>query len=62
MPAPPRRDLPLEHRLAVTENARREARYRCAQRRVDKIANGTPALTIEQRAELARRLTAGEGP
>jgi hypothetical protein len=57
MPAPPRRDWPPEQRLAVTENARREARYRAACDRIDKIASGTPPLTSEQLRELARRLT-----
>jgi hypothetical protein len=38
----------------------REARYRFAQERIDKIATGDPPLTAEQRAELARRLTAGD--
>lgn len=50
-----------EQWLQATENARREARYRHAQRRVDKIASGDPPLTDEQLAELAHRLrTAGE--
>jgi hypothetical protein len=56
MPGPPRRDLTQEQWLQVTENARREARYRHAEQRVRKIVAGAPALTIEQRAELARLL------
>jgi hypothetical protein len=39
--------------LQRTENARRQARFRFAQDRIRKIASGDPALTDEQRAELA---------
>jgi hypothetical protein len=49
-----------EQWLERTENARRAARFRFAQERIDKIAAGDPPLTAEQRAELARRLTAGD--
>jgi hypothetical protein len=49
-----------EQWLERTENARREARFRFARERIDKIAAGDPPLTTEQRAELARRLTAGD--
>jgi hypothetical protein len=49
-----------EQWLERTENARREARFRFARERIDKIAAGNPPLTAEQRAELARRLTAGD--
>jgi hypothetical protein len=49
-----------EQWLQRTENARREARFRFARDRIDKIATGTPPLTPEQRAELARRLLAGD--
>jgi hypothetical protein len=58
MPRPLRRgrDWTPEQWLQATEAARREARYRFARDRIDKIASGTPALTTEQRAELARRL------
>lgn len=59
MPAAPRRDWLQEQRRAVMENARREARYRFARDRIDKIVSGDPPLTAEQLAELARRLTAG---
>jgi hypothetical protein len=60
MPAPPRHDWPQEQRLAVMENARRQARFLHARNRIDKIASGDPPLTVEQLAELARRLTAGD--
>jgi hypothetical protein len=62
MPSPPRRgrDRTREQWLAATESARREARYRFARDRIDKIASGTPPLTPEQRAELARRILAGD--
>jgi len=61
MPSPSRRG---RHRTPeqwqrATEHARREARYRFARDRIDKIARGTPPLTPQQLAELARRLTAG---
>jgi hypothetical protein len=36
----------------LTENARREARFKFALARIRKIAAGDPALTAEQRAEL----------
>jgi hypothetical protein len=49
-----------EQWLERTENARREARFRFARERIDKIAAGNPPLTAEQRAELARRLMAGD--
>jgi hypothetical protein len=64
MPAPLRRgrDRTPEQWLQATENARRHARYRFACDRIDKIVSGNPPLTIEQRTELARRLTAGETP
>jgi hypothetical protein len=63
MPSSLRRghDWTPEQWLEATENARREARYRHARERIDRIASGTPALTIEQRAELARRLLAPAG-
>ncbi len=50
------RDRTPEQWQQATEAARREARYRFALERIDKITSGSPALTIEQRAELARRL------
>jgi hypothetical protein len=43
-----------------TENARREARFRFARDRIGKIVAADPPLTAEQRAELARLLTAGD--
>jgi|SoiMethySBSTD1v2_1073268.scaffolds.fasta_scaffold522576_1 hypothetical protein len=49
-----------DQRLQRTENARREARFRFARDRIDKIASGNPPLTPEQRAELARRILAGD--
>jgi hypothetical protein len=42
-----------EQWLQLTENARREARYRFAEDRVRKIVAGAPALTDQQRAKLA---------
>jgi hypothetical protein len=64
MPSSLRRghDWTPEQWLQATENARRAARYRFAQQRIDKIAAGDPPLTAEQRTELARRLTAGAAP
>jgi hypothetical protein len=61
MPSPrhPRAET-REEWLQLTEAARREARYRFALERINKIASGDPPLTVEQLAELARRLlTAG---
>jgi hypothetical protein len=54
MPSPSRRgrDRTREQWLAATENAR----YRFAQDRIRKIADGDPALTDEQRAKLAAML------
>lgn len=49
-----------EQWLRRTENARREARFRFARERIGKIVAGAPPLTAEQRAELARLLTAGD--
>ena len=49
-----------EQWLQRTENARRQARFRFAQDRIRRIASGDPALTDEQRAELARLLTPGD--
>jgi hypothetical protein len=62
LPSPYRRgrDRTPEQWQQATENARREARYKFARDRIDKIASGDPPLTPEQRAELARRLTAGD--
>jgi hypothetical protein len=62
MPSPSRRgrDRTPEQWQQATENARREARFRFARDRIDKIASGTPPLTPEQRAELARRILAGD--
>jgi hypothetical protein len=62
MPSPSRRGRArtLEQWQQATENARRAARYRFARDRIDKIASGTPPLTPEQRAELARRILAGD--
>ena len=45
----------------LTENARREARFRHAEDRVRKIAAGTPALTDQQRAKLAAILVSAGG-
>jgi hypothetical protein len=60
MRSPPRpRGQTREQWLQRTENARREARFRFARDRIDKIASGTPRLTPEQCAELAMRLLAG---
>jgi hypothetical protein len=42
-----------EQWLQLTENARREARFRFAEDRVRKIVAGAPALTDQQRAKLA---------
>jgi hypothetical protein len=53
------RDLTTEEWLHRTENARRAARYRAAEQRVRKIVAGTPPLTAEQRARLARLLFEG---
>jgi hypothetical protein len=46
------------------EAARREARYKAARERIGKISTGSPALTLEQRAELARIILtpAGDAP
>ena len=62
MPSPSQRgrDWTPEQWQRATENARREARYKFARDRIDKIASGTPPLTPEQRAELARRILAGD--
>lgn len=59
MPSPSRRgrDRTPEQWQQATENARRAARYRFARDRIDKIVSGSPPLTTEQRAELARRLS-----
>ena len=64
MPSAIRRghDRTPEQWRQATENARREARYRHARDRIDKIASGTPPFTPEQRAELARRILAGGTP
>jgi hypothetical protein len=58
MPSPSRRgrDWTPEQWQQATENARRAARFRFACDRIDKIASGSPPLTAEQLAELARRL------
>jgi hypothetical protein len=56
----PQRPRTREQWQQATENARREARYRFARERIGKIATGDPPLTAEQRAELARLLTAGD--
>jgi hypothetical protein len=58
MPSPSRtgRDWTPEQWQQATENARRAARFRFACDRIDKIASGSPPLTPEQLAELARRL------
>jgi hypothetical protein len=55
MPSPrqPRAET-REEWLQLTEAARREARYRFAEQRVRKISTGDPALSAEQRANLAR--------
>jgi hypothetical protein len=45
--------VPREQWRERTENARREARFKHAERRVRKIAGGEPALTAEQRVKLA---------
>jgi hypothetical protein len=62
MPSPSRRgrDRTPEQWLQATENARREARFRFARDRIGKIVAADPPLTAEQRAELARLLTAGD--
>jgi hypothetical protein len=62
MPSALRRgyDWTPEQWLQATENARREARYKFARDHIDKIARGTPPFTPEQRAELARRILAGD--
>jgi hypothetical protein len=44
--------------LQRTEKARRAARYRSAERRVEKIVSGRPQLTQEQRSTLAALLVA----
>jgi hypothetical protein len=65
MPSALRRghDWTPEQWLQATENARREARFRFARERIDKIVSGTPPLTDRQRVELARRLLpAGDTP
>jgi hypothetical protein len=49
-----------EQWLARTEDARRAARFRFARDRIGKIVAADPPLTAEQRAELARLLTAGD--
>jgi hypothetical protein len=61
MPAPPRRDWPLERRLAVMEAARRQSRFKAAKQRIRKISAGDPPLTDEQRAELAEIILAPAG-
>jgi hypothetical protein len=45
-----------EEWLQLTEAARREARFRFARKRIDKIVSCDPPLTDRQRVELARRL------
>ena len=48
------KDLPtVEDRRAATENARREARFRFAQERIQRIVDAAPPLTELQRARLA---------
>lgn len=48
--------LPVEERRGATENVRRAARFRYAEARIRKIAEGEPRLTAEQRHRLARIL------
>ena len=61
MPSPSQRgrDWTPEQWQHATENARRQARFKFARDRIDKITSGDPPLTVEQLTELARRLTAG---
>jgi hypothetical protein len=63
MPRPLRRgrDLTPEQWQQATDNARLASRYKFAEARVRKIAAGTPALTPEMRAELARIILAPAG-
>jgi hypothetical protein len=44
----------------LTENARREARFRFAEDRIRRIVAGAPALTDQQRATLAAILVPGD--
>jgi hypothetical protein len=55
-----RRPQTREQWQQATENARREARYKHAEVRVRKIADGDPALTNQQRANLAAILVPGD--
>ncbi len=50
------RDLPPEERGPVADAMRRTSRFTYAQRRVQKIVDGLPPLTAEQRRALARIL------
>jgi len=54
------RDLPThEERVAFTEDARREARFKHAEARVRKIVDGAPKLSDAQRSRLASLLAPG---
>lgn len=54
-----RRDWPEEDRRAVTEEARRGWRFKAARERVQKIIDGEPPLSPEQRETLALLLHPG---
>lgn len=52
----PLTNAPEAVRRAATEPARRGMRFKFAQERVQKIVDGMPPLTIEQRRQLATML------
>lgn len=54
------RDRRQAARRAQTENGRRAARFKWASARIQKIIDGEPPLTKEQRAELALMLLGEE--
>ena len=51
-----------EEWATITEDRRRNARFTYAERRVKQIVDGAPALTSEQRAELAAILSPPDRP
>jgi hypothetical protein len=50
------KDVPKEEVRRLTEDARRDSRYKFAEERIRKIVEGAPPLTAEQRAKLAALL------
>jgi hypothetical protein len=57
---PRAQDIPREQRAAITEKARRNARFTYAQRRIQQIVDTAPPLTAEQRDRLALILCGGD--